>query len=169
MVSGQDVPDPTTLTTYSTVVPLTTPLSSGGGVRGAVATQSSSLPTWTYSVNSPIDGNTYTGQMVGASPYMNGARTTTIPTMVIPVVVLLADGSTYDPTVNQYKCSSWGSALTQVINSPVFRNHAYTMNGINMGTGQYVDEFQRANFYDINVQKTGDSYHTVLDPTIFQQ
>ena len=165
MVFGQDVPE---IDTYSTVVPLRTTVPAGSAaVRkaiGATVANSSTIPMWTYSVTSPLDGNTYSGKMVGASPYMNGARTTNIPTVVIPLVVVLSDGTRFDPTIANSKCSSWGTPLAQLLASPIFEPHAFTMNGINLGSGQYVDEYQRANFYDANVSETGDSYHTVLNP-----
>ena len=62
-------------------------------------------------------------------------------------------------------CSPFSSsALNLLMNSPIFLSSSYTINGINMGSGQYIDEFQRANFYDTNVEITGNSYHTVLNP-----
>jgi hypothetical protein len=129
----------------------------------AVVGTTQTLPMWTYRVTSPVDGNSYSGVMVGASPYFNGARTTNIPTMVIPLVITLPDGTVYDPTkVNP--CFSNGSPLAQVQASPVFQPLPYALGGITMGTGQYIDEFQRANFYNTNVETTGDSYHNILSP-----
>ncbi len=123
----------------------------------------SSIPLWTYTVTSPADGLTYTGKMVGASPYFNGARTTNVPTVVIPLIIKMPDGGVYDPTASD-RCTTWGNSITQVLASPIFQPSFYTMKGINMGTGQYIDEFQRGNFYNANVSATGDSYHTVLSP-----
>jgi hypothetical protein len=125
----------------------------------------SSIPMWNYTVTSPIDNKNYSGVMVGASPFMNGARTTNIPTVVIPLKVNFTfDGSVFDPTAANARCSSFGAALNGVLNSPVFQSASFTMNGVNLGFGQYTDEFQRANFYNSNVAATGDSYHTVLSP-----
>ncbi len=152
---------------YTKTVPVHGP-NSGKAHRasasGAAVNNLPSLPLWNYSVTSPIDGNTYSGVMVGASPYFNGARTTNVPVVIVPLIVKTPDGGTFDPTAAD-KCSTWGNSITQILASPIFAPAQFTMNGINMGTGQYTDEFQRANFYDTNVESTGDSYHTVLTPT----
>ena len=63
---------------------------SRGAAAAAVAAQG--LPTWNYSITSPMDGNLYTGTIVGASPYFNGARTTNIPTFIVPLIVVMPDG-----------------------------------------------------------------------------
>jgi hypothetical protein len=131
---------------------------------GAAVNNLSLLPLWSYSVTSPIDDNNYSGVMVGANPNFNGARTTNVPVVIVPVIVKTPDGGTFDPTAAD-KCSTWGNSITQILASPIFAPAQFTMNGINMGSGQYIDEFQRANFYDTNVEATGNSYHTVLSPT----
>jgi hypothetical protein len=131
-------------------------------VKAAVQTQSS-VPMWEYQITSPIDGMNYTGMMVGASPFFNGARTISIPAIIVPLIIKMPDGGVFDPTVTD-TCTGSKTPLAQVQGSPVLQSAQFTMNGINMGTGQYVDEFQRANFYNANVSITGDSYHTVLSP-----
>jgi hypothetical protein len=164
VVFGQDAGEPLFLNGYHVVVPLRG--TSGARVRRAISAAtvaSSSIAMWNYTVTSPIDGKTYSGTMVGSSPYMNGARTTNIPTIVIPLKVVFPDGSVFDPSVID-SCSPAATPIAQVLGSPIFQPAAWTMNGINIGSGQYVDEFQRANFYDANVSVTGDSYHTVLGP-----
>jgi hypothetical protein len=132
-------------------------ISSGAAVANA------SIPVWNYSFTAAKDGNPYTITMVGSSPFFNGSRTTNIPTVVVPIIVVLPNGSAFDPTVND-KCASNNSAVNQVMNSPVFEPAQFTMNGINMGVGQYLDQYQRASFYNdpSNVSTTGSSYHTVL-------
>jgi hypothetical protein len=129
----------------------------------AVAGSGSAIPMWNYSLTSSTDSHSYSGTMVGSSPYFNGARTTNIPTVIVPIVVVLSDGSVYDPTAND-KCAGNNSAVNLVTGSPIFQPYDFTINGINMGSGQYIDEFQRANFYDNgpNVAETGNSYHTIL-------
>src|SRR5205085_12298307 len=48
------------------------------------------IPLWSYQVTSPIDGITYTGVMVGRSPFARGARTTSVPVVIVPVRVYMA-------------------------------------------------------------------------------
>ncbi len=129
----------------------------------AAVANGSTIPMWNYTITAPKDGNTYSGTMVGASPYFNGARTVSIPTVVIPLIIVMSDGSTFDPTTPD-NCAHKMSSVNLLMGSPIFQSSAFTMNGINIGSGQYVDEFQRANFYEANVSETGDSYHNNLAP-----
>jgi hypothetical protein len=112
--------------------------------------------------------------MVGRSPFFHGARTTNIPVVIIPVKFTMVDhdagGATvFDPTALDPTCSPNGSALTVFQNSPILNAVNFTMpfpplgGGVNVGSGQYIDEFQRANFWS-SVSVTGDRYHTVLSP-----
>ncbi|MGH7812715.1 MAG: hypothetical protein ACREQI_01755 [Candidatus Binataceae bacterium] len=135
------------------------------------SSSSSTIPLWTYTVTSTRDGNTYQGTMVGRSPFYNGARETDIPVFIIPVKVHMPDtGHTFDPTATDpFGCLPTGdTALALSQQSPIFEAppSAWTMNGVDVGTGQYTDAFQRANFFDspANVSVTGDRYHTVLSP-----
>ena len=116
------------------------------------------IPFWNYSIVSPLDGKTYQGTMVGRSPFFNGHRTTVIPTYIVPVNLTFADtGTLFDP-VNVDSCLG-DSVLNVVTGSPIFQNVDYTMNGVNVGSAQYVDAFQRANFW---THVAGTPYHTVL-------
>jgi hypothetical protein len=118
------------------------------------------IPLWSYSVISPVDKNPYSGQMVGRSPFFHGLRTTTIPAYLVPVILRFADtGTVFDPTVTD---PCLGAVVETVVgNSPVFQNSNYVMNGVNIGNTQYVDAFERANFWS-NVAAAGNSYHTLL-------
>lgn len=130
----------------------------------AAAVAAQTLPMWNYSITSPADGRPYTGSMAGGDPFFNGARTTNIPTYIVPLIIQMPDGGVFDPTATD-SCAPT-SAITQVQGSPVFSATNYTMNGINIGNTQYVDAFQRANFWEANVSVTGNSYHTMLSPII---
>ena len=123
----------------------------------------SSIPMWNYTIVSPLDGKSYSGSMVGSSPFYRGARTTNIPTFVVPLIVKTPDGGTFDPTAFDGCDTGGGTPFSQVLGSPVFQSSLYTINGINMGSEQYLDAFQRANFYS-SISATGDSYHTTLSP-----
>jgi hypothetical protein len=134
-------------------------------VRRAIesaAVTSSSIPMWNYSVTSPVDGLPYSGTMVGASPFFNGARTVKIPTVVIPLIIIMPDGGKFDSTVAD-SCSAI-SVFNLVLGSPIFQSSPFSMNSVSIGNTQYIDAFQRANFYGANVSITGDSYHNVLSP-----
>jgi hypothetical protein len=129
------------------------------------------LPLWEYTTTSPADGNTYTGWMVGRSPYAHGMRTTNIQTFIVPLIVSVTDGlgGTFDPTAADTTCLGTGATvpnvpLTLFQESPVLTNSSFSMGSTNVGSTEYPDAFQRGNFWNApaNVAATGNSYHTLL-------
>src|SRR5262249_2760025 len=113
-------------------------------VGNLAITAGTTIPMWSYTTTSSRDGHSYSGVMVGASPFSSPSSTTTIPTQIIPLIIRMPDGGTFDPTVPD-PCAAFPltgtSDLTLFQQSPILLNHAYTMNGVNVGTTQYVDAF----------------------------
>ncbi|HLW71505.1 MAG TPA: hypothetical protein VKS22_12885 [Candidatus Binataceae bacterium] len=134
-------------------------------VRAAVAA-SSTIPMWDYSVVSPLDSKTYTGTMIGRSPYFHGLRTTNIPTFLVPLIINLPDGGVFDPTKADKNCLTAPNdvASTLMQQSPILTNASFTFGPTFVGDTQYIDAFQRGNFWNTNVVTTGNSYHTMLSP-----
>lgn len=121
------------------------------------------LPMWTYSIVA-YDGKTYTGTILGVSPYNRGKTTTTIPVQIIPLAITINDSNgsvTYDPTaVEPTSCVPGNHTGTDIIvNSPIFTNNSWTMNGVDMGTTQYEDANVRAEFWSL---LQGSPYHLLL-------
>jgi hypothetical protein len=129
-------------------------------LSGAAA--ATTIPLWSYSVTASRDGSTRTGVMVGRSPFFHGARTTAIPTFIVPVKVHMPDGGVFDPGATDATCLGSKVPSTVFQNSPLFVSTDFMMNGTDMGTAQYIDAFQRANFFQENVSATGSRYHTML-------
>jgi hypothetical protein len=127
------------------------------------------LPIWQYQVTSPVNGVSYTGYMVGSGPSDHG-RTTTIRAILVPFIVQLTNtttgfSTTFDPsTAPDAGCTSGLTAIHLVESSPIFQNYPWTLNGVDVGVTQYVDAFQRSNFWN-SVQKE-DDYHTLLTYTV---
>ncbi|MEP6715476.1 MAG: choice-of-anchor D domain-containing protein, partial [Terriglobia bacterium] len=119
------------------------------------------LPVWTGSSG----GSLY--QMVGSDPTTAaGNRTTTIEAPIIPLIITFQDGTVFDATVTDKTCGQTDSAAALTAASPIFNNHDYLLNGTSVGNTQYVDFFQRANYW----QFTGPSgvtpdYHVLLTAT----
>jgi hypothetical protein len=166
---AQDTDQPGQLHAYYTVVPLHGATNEEALSGAAAAT---TVPMTGYSFIASRDGSTNTGVMIGRGPFSHGARTINIKTVLIPVVFKLKDAAntsntlTFDPTATDSTCSPHGAPFTLVKNSPLFNAVNFTMpasGGVNVGTGQYVDEFQRANFWS-NVSVTHDRFHNVLSP-----
>jgi hypothetical protein len=138
------------------------PLKATAAQKAAILKQASTgttIPLWNYTLVAS-DGLTYSGQMVGRSPFANGHRSTTVTTYVIPVILTMPDGTVFDPTAAD-SCLSNLTVDNVTMNSPIFKNADYIMNGVDVGVTQYVDGFERGNFW-ADVSLTGNSYHTLL-------
>ena len=113
------------------------------------------LPTWQYKIVSPSDGNLYTGYMVGTSPFRRGARTTTIPVILVPFIVQFTNttsgfSTTFDPsTAPDAGCTGGQTAMSLIENSPIFQSRPWTLNGVDVGATEYIDAFQRSNFWQV--------------------
>jgi hypothetical protein len=126
----------------------------------AQATASASIPMFTASVR---DGaSTFRYSMVGKNPFVAQAQpSTTVSTTVIPVVIKFSNGDTWNPAVID-SCDSQ-SALTRVRNSPIFVAQPWKFGPTSVGTGQYVDAFQRGEFYrQTNPSGKNPGYHVKL-------
>ncbi len=124
------------------------------------------LPMFNYSIVSGRDGNTYTGTILGRSPFRHGKTTTNIPTQVIPLIITINDGTTtvtYDPTITD-PCVTPGTHtdVDVITGSPIFTPPVapWVMSGVNVGAGQFIDAFQRAEFWSL---VAGTPYHLVLN------
>ena len=139
-----------------TVIPATrmAPPDSAAEQLSAV-TSPTPLPTFGYTLLA-YDGNMYSGSIVGRSPLFRGKTTTTIPTQLIPLVITI-NGVVYDPTQPDACVTGNPTDISIIANSPIFTNNPWTMNGVSMGTTQYIDAFQRAEF---GLQ--GTPYHLIL-------
>jgi hypothetical protein len=147
-----------TLKGYSTVLPVTHAYPPIPGTRVVAP-----LPSFTYNVtaSSDLGGGTYSGTILGASPSAKTKGTTTLTVQIVPLDITINDGTTtinYNPNAAD-PCNSGHKATVVVNQSPIFTKVAWTMNGVNVGTTQYIDAFQRAEFWK-DVKGTG--YHLKL-------
>jgi len=112
------------------------------------ATSSGALATFTSKVTDPQNKKTYTYTMVGSNPEVKGSsNSTTIRTFIVPLKIVITGTSlSWDPTVKD-SCDSGASAISRVQASPIFKSRAWTLDGTSVGTGEYMDAFQRANFW----------------------
>jgi hypothetical protein len=126
----------------------------------AHAAASSSIPLFTASVR---DGSTtFRYSMVGKNPFVAQAEpSTTVSTTLIPVVIKFSNGDTWNPTAID-SCDSQ-SALTRTRNSPLFVAQPWKFGPTSVGTGQYIDIFQRSEFYrQTNPSGINPGYHVKL-------
>ena len=99
--------------------------------------------------------------MVGRSPFFHGARTTNVNTILVPVTMTIVDRqknkTTFDPNQTDAACLPNGtlSPFALVQQSPILTATNFTMNGVLEEDSQYVDAFQRANFFE-DINQTGE-------------
>jgi hypothetical protein len=108
--------------------------------------------------------------MVGKDPSVKQTTpSTSVPTPIIPVIFEFETTSgkpvhTFDPTAPDPVCSPAGSAFDLVMASPLVKKRAYTVGGKSFGNTQYVDFFQRAEFYALTKPGgTNPKYHVLLN------
>jgi outer membrane protein assembly factor BamB len=137
-----------------------------GGVKVADAMRASAagsmIPLWKGSFTS--SSKVYPFVMVGTDP-SKGSVSTTIPTVVVPLIFKFHDGTlihTLSPRTTV--CHGTRSATILTRNSPIFQSVPYPMTSTAIGTTQYLDAFQRANFWN-DVSTTSPDYHVLLSKT----
>jgi hypothetical protein len=103
------------------------------------------LKTWKSKIS--VDGQTFAYRMVGKNVKKALTKpSTTVKVPVIPLIIKIG-ASTFDPTVVNNGCET-KSAQTVFQQSPIFdKTTTFNMNGVSEGPTQYVDAFQRANFF----------------------
>jgi len=116
------------------------------------------VPIWTGTFK--FNNQTFTYHMVGTDPAA-GSATSNIPLVIIPLKFHFSDGTNLSAT--QTVCGDVKNTKYRVKNSPLIKNATFTPGGTNVGTTQYVDAFQRANFWKV-VSTTAPNYHVRLSP-----
>ncbi len=130
-----------------------------------IAPPAVSLESWNGSFT--YNGSNYTYNMVGAAPSTNS--TATIPVYIIPVKIVITSrtGSktTFDPA---HVLSNGNTVTTNTVDSPIFDSTTtYTQGGVDVGTTQYEDAFQRANFW--GTVKNNTNSHILLSQTVLAE
>ena len=157
---------------YSTVIPATViaPENSAAAQFHALVSPAP-IPSFQYTLTAAagLGGGTFSGSIIGRNPLLHGKTTTTVPTQVIPLVITINDTTggtgtvTYDPTLPDGCVAGNPTDVSILVNSPIFtKTTTWLMNGVNVGTTQYIDAFQRAQFWG---QVAGTPYHVILNET----
>jgi|SRR5579863_549811 hypothetical protein len=126
----------------------------------------STLATWNGSFT--YGGTNYGYNMVGTAPSTNS--TTTVTTYIIPVKIVITSRrgvkTTFDPS---HVLSNGKTVITNTTTSPIFdKTTTYVQGGVNVGTTQYIDAYQRANFW--GTVSTDSNYHVLLGgPTVLAE
>src|SRR5579872_7385313 len=130
-----------------------------------IALATAALPTWNGSFSS--GGQTFTYNMVGTAPSTNVS--TTIQAVIVPIKIVITrrgKTTTFDPA----HVLSNGRTVTQnTVVSPIFdATTTYVQGTVNVGKTQYIDAYQRANFWGTVQHDT--NYHLLLGgPTVLAE
>src|SRR5579863_386544 len=112
----------------------------------AARTGAATIPAWSGSFT--LGAKTYHYKMVGTNPAA-GSKTTTVPTEILPLKVVMSDGVTVT------------GPASKLMASPIFSNAAFTS-----GTTQLGDAMLRAGFWS-TVSASSPNWHLLLGtPTV---
>jgi len=129
-------------------------------LRGDAATAATVTPLNTFNGTFVYNGTTYSYNMVGAAP--STGESTTIPAFIIPVKMVYKTSSgttTFDPAT--HTLTNGQTVEENMIASPIFQSGIdFKSGGVDMGNTQYIDAFQRGNFWGTVKSHTG--YHLLL-------
>ena len=127
----------------------------------SILSATAKLKTFTASV---VDsGKTYKYTIVGKNPAIaSTAASTTIKTLIVPLNIIFTGLANWDPTVAD-NCDTGTSSLVRAQKSPIVNPQPYTWGSAAIGSAQYVDAFQRAQFWTY-AKPTGinPNYHVKL-------
>ena len=119
-----------------------------------------SLVQWNGSYTD-LTKKTITYTQVGTSPYTTNTSTT-IPLYIIPVKMVYPKNNgnaTFDP--KNKVLPNGKTVINNILASPLFTSGVdFTQGGTDLGTTQYIDAFQRGNFWSAVSTNTG--YHVLL-------
>ena len=132
--------------------------------RNVIEAASTPLQTWNGSFS--FSGTTYNYNMVGTAP--STGASTTVQVEIIPIKIVTSGRggvqSTFDPS---HVLSNGKTVTANTVASPIFASIPFSSGGVNIGTTQYVDAYQRANFWGTVQSHTG--YHVLLGQTVLAQ
>lgn len=117
----------------------------------------------TFTSNVVDNGTTYKYTIVGKNPAIASLTpSTTVTTLIVPLNIIFTGFANWDPTVAD-TCDAGASSLVRTQKSPIVNNHSYTWGGTVIGSAQYVDAFQRAEFWTYaNPAGINPGYHVRL-------
>jgi len=131
-------------------------------LRTDIAPPAVSLPTWNGSF--VYGGHTYNYNMVGTAP--STGTSTTIPVFIIPIALKYTSGTTVTIFSPAHVLTNGQTVTANTVASPVFKSGIdFVQGGTDLGNTQYIDAFQRGNFWGAVSSHTG--YHLLLGtPTV---
>jgi hypothetical protein len=126
-------------------------------LRSDLATPATPLTTWNGSF--VFHGVTYKYNMVGTAP--STGTSTTVNTFIIPIALTYTSGGTTTTFSPAHVLSNGQTVTKNTTQSPIFQSGVdFVTGGIDLGNTQYIDAYQRGNFWGQVQSATG--YHLLL-------
>jgi hypothetical protein len=120
------------------------------------AAAGSTIPNFVVKVKSVLTHTTYNVNSAGTNPTKSKVSTT-IPFVPLALRIHFADGTVLDPT--NPGCKDTVSVVSRFYGSPLFNSVPLVSNGVNVGTTQIIDAFQRAEWWKFTANS---NYHLLL-------
>lgn len=127
----------------------------------AQADAGQTIPFFSAQIKSDLDGKEYSFSMVGKNPVQHPDAETVLPFVPIVLVMNFPEGP-LDPT--QPACHDTVSVQDRFFKGPDFENTQLNSNGVDLGTVELDDAFQRAEFWKVLKLFSHENYHVVLKP-----
>jgi hypothetical protein len=100
-----------------------------------------------YTATQKVGTKSFTYKIVGKNPAIKVTNpSTTVKAEIVPLIMKFSNGHTWNPTKAD-SCDPGASPLARTQNSPVIKSQAWKFGATSVGTGQYIDAFQRAEFW----------------------
>jgi hypothetical protein len=156
---GQDRPSAPGKPRYETIAPAT-PINVEDMQERATA--GLALPTWTG--NFTYQQVPFSFTMIGTDP-SKGSASTSVRFVLIPLAMHFSNGDVLDAS-KPVQCNGTSSALELTRQSPIFATTVeYKQGSTDVGKTQYLDAFQRAQFWKY-VKSSASGYHVLLEAPI---
>ncbi len=155
--------------------------------QASPSTKPARPPVFSFFEPSSRSGSVNFGFMVGTSPFWpENVQSSSVSAFVVPIVIVVhqvandfgvdSNGNliltgitnkdvTFDPTQPSHPClgKTNNVPFKLAVESPVYRNNHWVWGGTDVGDTQYLDAFQRANFWRA-LGDDANAYHVRLDP-----
>lgn len=133
-------------------------------LKNILAPATPTITNWTGTFT--YQGTTYNFTMVGTDPTSTN-QTTTITAYLIPIKIFVTPSASgvFDP---QHVLSNGRTVVQNVSLSPIFNSGIdFVQGGTDVGNTQYIDAFQRGNFWsDVS---TNTNYHVLLNLVVLPE
>ena len=128
---------------------------------------SGTLPQWTANFTD-LTGKIVRYRMVGTNP-TNTNSSTTIPVVLVPVRMVYGKANGHRIFDPRHVLPNGRTVVRNAMDSPLFQSGIdFVQDGVDVGNTQYLDAYQRANFW-YNVEKN-TNYHILLgQPTVLTE